>query len=124
MLDWIFGKGEESEEEEEQSRPEYLEDDWPYLMVGFNKEDRAELQLQQNNINYRGPKIDSIVTYCPATCHLIFFETIEDLRKATYVIWESDVSVSALYLGKGRKVLNKDPEIYEFMNKTQKVEIV
>lgn len=130
MLDWIFGSDNESEgtenqeEEEEQSHPEYLEDDWPYLMVGLNDGDRVELQLQQNHVSYRGPEIDSIITYCPATCNLVFFETIEELRKAVYVVWESDVSVQAVYLGKDGGVLNKDTEIYDFMDKTQKVEIV
>jgi hypothetical protein len=115
---------------EKSESPEHIEDHWPFLMVTLGKADLVKLQLQKNDIEYEGPRTDSYLTGGPPLCDLLYFEDLEKLKAAGAVVWKTeDVTLEAIDRGcftspEQSFVINKAPEIYEFIDDPEEVKIV
>jgi len=131
MFNWILNlfcgnKKTTAEKIKEWEQPHYIKNNWPHLHVPLGNDGTCKFLFKQNDIEYKGPKIDSYHRKSPAPpiCNSFYFETEGELRKAAYVIWESDVDLLVVNKdGKG-DVLNNATEIYEYIDDTQEVEIV
>lgn len=113
------------EKEKKVDYPEYIKNEWPYLMVTLGKADEVEFQLQQNDIEYKGPTTDSYLTGGPALCELLYFENQEILKRAGFVVWKTEnVKLEAIDKTGSGQVLNKKPEIYDFIDTNVDVKVV
>jgi len=121
----FFGNGEEDSEDVEYSCPHYIEDDWLHLQVPIPDSDNVRLQFRENGINYEGPELDSyhagIVS--EPICKIFYFETEEELKKAGHVVWESEADLVLMQDAEG-KAIRDDVDLYDFIDRSSKVEIV